>query len=185
MMWMNWHVGWDHVRTLDNVWRVFGTDRAARPWRHTWRLWLREAITTSINKHSYSTAINERLQTKRDISAIRVSQCFQTHLLLWKLWRHSRSGIFCWEETHNADMKQSDRRYYWWPILNFHFFRSHFFASSSHPKDWTPFLLDLMKKSFLPCLVTSIHPPSLSMTPACSPALHTLDCWNKRGHYSH
>lgn len=56
---------------------------------------------------------------------------------------------------------------------------------SSHPKDWTPFLLDLMKKSFLPCLVTSIHPPSLSMTPACNPALHTLDCWNKRGHYSH
>lgn len=88
MMCNNSHVGWNHVRTLDNVWRVFGTDRAARPWRHTWRLWLREVITTSINKHSYSTAINERLQTKRDISAIRVSECFQTHLLLWKLWRH-------------------------------------------------------------------------------------------------
>lgn len=37
-----------------------------------------KVITTSINNHSYSTAINERLQTKRDISAIRVSQCFQT-----------------------------------------------------------------------------------------------------------
>lgn len=46
----------------------------------------------------------------------------------------------------------------------------------SHPTDWTPLLLDLMKKSFLPCLVTSIHPPSLSITPACRPALHTLDC---------
>lgn len=52
----------------------------------------------------------------------------------------------------------------------------------SHPWDGTPFLLDLMKKSFLPCLVTSIHPPSLSMTPACRPALHTLDCCKKREH---
>lgn len=43
--------------------------------------------------------------------------------------------------------------------------------------DWIPFLYDLVKCCFLPSLVTSIHPPSLSITPKCSAAPHTLDCW--------
>lgn len=36
---------------------------------------------------------------------------------------------------------------------------------STHPRDWTPYLYDLMKNSCLPILVTSNQPPLLSITP--------------------
>lgn len=49
--------------------------------------------------------------------------------------------------------------------------------TDSYPMDWIPFLYDLVKCCFLPSLVTSSHPPSLSMTPKCRAAPHTLDCW--------
>lgn len=48
--------------------------------------------------------------------------------------------------------------------------------TDSYPIDWIPFLYDLLNCCFLPSLVTSSHPPSLSITPECNPAPHTLDC---------